>query len=131
MAKLTKKQQQELASIKVWADINQSLVDNYPRIEESQQDTQENDSTVDFQAKVLEMVEQIGWEGVFAKLSTVQLNVKSGSKMEKAVAIYQEMVDTHARKDIIKKFMEELDMSKEGAATYHQNIKTKLAKSAS
>lgn len=46
------------------------------------------------------------------------------SKKERAVAIYCEVVNAGgARKDVIKRFTEELGMSSPGASTYFQNCK--------
>lgn len=52
------------------------------------------------------------------------------SKKERAVAIYCEVVNAGgARKDVIKRFTEELGMSAPGASTYYQNCKgTKAVK---
>lgn len=85
----------------------------------------ENTTTINHEEEVMKLVEQIGWEGVLAKLTTIPTN-SSGTKMEKAVVIFQEMKDQE-RKYVIKEFMDKLEMSKEGAATYYQTIKTRLA----
>lgn len=85
----------------------------------------ENTTTINHEEEVMKLVEQIGWEGVLAKLSTNQSN-STGTKMDRAVVIFQEMTGKE-RKYVIKAFMEQLDMGKEGAATYYQTIKTRLA----
>lgn len=124
MAKLTKKQQQELASIKVWSTINQSLVDTYPRIEEEVNNEPE---MCEFETKVREIANEIGWEALYLKLTAEStINTRPGTKMEKAVVIFQEMKGQE-RKYVIKEFMDKLEMGKEGAATYYQTIKTKLS----
>ncbi len=61
----------------------------------------------------------------------VKKKAKSGSKAEKALDIYKSMMDgdTHPiRKDVIQKFIDDLDMSKAGASTYHYNTKAKISK---
>lgn len=155
MAKMTKKQfsqsiERSIKSSIVLEDFCHSLlsspveqtdevVDNEVSLtiesenEMNNQIEENNNSPVDeFQEKVLEMVNEIGWEGVYNKLTVKSTVVtKEGSKMSKAVDIYQEMISQKdiRRIDIIKQFMSQLDMSKEGASTYFQNVKTKLNKS--
>jgi len=58
--------------------------------------------------------------------------VKGESKKDKAVAIYKEMMDQNegkhpARKDVIKRFMDEVNLSSAGASTYQYNIKKELS----
>jgi hypothetical protein len=63
-----------------------------------------------------------------AKKEKVIKIAKGPSKADQATAIFKEMNDKgSARKDIIEAFMTQLNMSKAGASTYYQNIKTKLA----
>ena len=55
------------------------------------------------------------------------------SKMEQATKIMEEMwEDIQAgkvkRKDVIKRFMEEVNLSKAGSSTYYGSIKAKLSK---
>ena len=55
------------------------------------------------------------------------------SKMEQATKIMQEMWDDIQsgkvkRKDVIKRFMEEIPLSKAGSSTYYGSIKAKLMK---
>ena len=55
------------------------------------------------------------------------------SKMEQATKIMEEMwVDIQSgkvkRKDVIKRFMEEVNLSKAGSSTYYGSIKAKLSK---
>lgn len=50
---------------------------------------------------------------------------KKGAKQEEAARIYQENKGKD-KKDIIQKFMDELDMSKAGATTYFYNMKKKF-----
>lgn len=45
------------------------------------------------------------------------------TKRERAEAIYKRMHAKHSRKEIIQAFVDELDMTDAGAATYYQNIK--------
>ena len=57
----------------------------------------------------------------------------SPSKMEQATKIMEEMwVDLQAgkvkRKDVIKRFMEEIPLSKAGSSTYYGTIKARLMK---
>ena len=55
------------------------------------------------------------------------------SKMDQATKIMQEMWDDIQsgkvkRKDVIKRFMEEISLSKAGSSTYYGSIKAKLMK---
>ena len=55
------------------------------------------------------------------------------SKMDKATNIMEEMWDDIQagkvkRKDVIKRFMEEVNLSKAGSSTYYGSIKAKLSK---
>ena len=86
-----------------------------------------NNSVVnEFQGKVLEMCMEVGFETVYKKLTEKSIVTKSGSKSEKAVDIYVKMREDGKRRiDVINQFMTELDMSKDGASTYYQNIKKK------
>ena len=57
------------------------------------------------------------------------------TKVEKATKIMKEMwADIQSgkvkRKDVVKRFVEEADLSKAGASTYYGNIKKKLLKAA-
>ena len=59
---------------------------------------------------------------------------KAPTKMEKATKIMEEMwndIQTGKvkRKDVIKRFMEEVPLSKAGSSTYYGSIKAKLTKS--
>jgi hypothetical protein len=60
---------------------------------------------------------------------------KVQTKMEKATKIMEEMWDDIQsgkvkRKDVIKRFMEEVPLSKAGSSTYYGSIKAKLSKDA-
>jgi len=60
---------------------------------------------------------------------------KVPTKMEKATKIMEEMWDDIQsgkvkRKDVIKRFMEEVPLSKAGSSTYYGSIKAKLSKDA-
>ncbi len=60
---------------------------------------------------------------------------KVPTKMEKATKIMEEMWDgiqsgKVKRKDVIKRFMEEVPLSKAGSSTYYGSIKAKLSKDA-
>ena len=58
--------------------------------------------------------------------TTTTISVKSGSKKEKALDIYKQMMDnnTHPiRSEVIQVFMNDLDMTKAGASTYHSMAK--------
>lgn len=46
------------------------------------------------------------------------------SKMDRAVAVFKKMAGK-PRKDVVKAFMEEVGLTKAGAATYYQIIKKK------
>ena len=55
------------------------------------------------------------------------------SKMDQATEIMEEMWDdiqsgTVKRKDVIQRFMEEVNLSKAGSSTYYGSIKAKLSK---
>jgi len=50
---------------------------------------------------------------------------KSGSKMERAIKIYQDTPNA-SRQLIINMYMELLDMTKSGASTYYYNVKNKV-----
>ena len=57
------------------------------------------------------------------------------SKMEQATKIMQEMWDDIQagkvkRKDVIKRFMEEIPLSKAGSSTYYGTIKARLSRTA-
>ena len=57
------------------------------------------------------------------------------SKVEKAMTIMEEMWDDIQsgkvkRKDVIKRFMEEIPLSKAGSSTYYSNCKQKIMKDA-
>ena len=59
-----------------------------------------------------------------AKLDTP---IRTGTKMEKATAIYLELVKEgeHKRADFIKRFMSECDLSKAANSTYFQVLKAR------
>jgi hypothetical protein len=52
---------------------------------------------------------------------------RTGTKMEKATAIYLELVNEgdHKRADFIKRFMSECDLSKAASSTYFQVLKAR------
>ena len=95
-----------------------------------EQEVVEEQEVNEFKSKVLKLGESLGWEELYLKLTvetTVHIKTKSGSKSEKSVDIYVKMRNEGFRRiDIIKQFMSELDMSKDGASTYYQNIKKKM-----
>ncbi|MGZ8924390.1 MAG: hypothetical protein ACXW2E_00770 [Nitrososphaeraceae archaeon] len=66
-------------------------------------------------------------ESTKPKEEEIVVTSKSGSKMEQCVHIYNQMIGQQ-RKDVINKFMSELQISKPHAGTYYQTIKTKLSK---
>ena len=60
---------------------------------------------------------------------------KAPTKMDRATKIMEEMWDDIQsgkvkRKDVIKRFMEEIPLSKAGSSTYYGSIKAKLSKDA-
>ena len=114
-------------------DVSLTTIESEIEMKTEEQIEENNDSPVDeFQTKVFELANELGWEVLYNKLTVKSTVVtKEGSKMSKAVVIYQEMISQNniRRIDIIKQFMSQLDMSKEGASTYFQNVKTKLNKS--
>ena len=68
-------------------------------------------------------------------IRTDQKNAGGPSKMEKATKIMEEMWDDIQsgkvkRKDVIKRFMEEIPPSKAGSSTYYSNCKQKIMKDA-
>lgn len=73
------------------------------------------------------------FENVVIPVKEVTKVVENESKMSKATKLFLEMYNStevkYRRIDIINKIMEEVGMSKDGAQTYHQTIKTKLKKS--
>ncbi len=107
-------------------DINEDSLDktNEENIEENIEEP------VDFEAEVKKLIEEMGYEQIFAKLTTVQNIAKSGSKMEKCVDIYKEMIvdEKNRRIDIINAFVSQQGISKEHASTYFQTIRTRLKK---
>lgn len=123
----------------VWMEINKSLTKYIPV--EKQEEVVDNEvlsneenemiEVDEFEVKVRELVKQTSWQEVYMKLTEKSINVKSGSKMEKCVDIYKEMFGKEGvrRIDIIKEFMSQQDMSKEGASTYYQTISSKMKKS--
>lgn len=107
--------------------------------------TEENDDDIKFLTKCGEMTilksdgyfqssDREEFEHVIVPVKEVEVNIteivsKTGSKVEKALLIYNTMTsEGKVRKDIIKTFMDQLDMSVAGAGTYYQNIKKKLSK---
>ena len=81
---------------------------------------------VDFEQEVRKFVMTHSWEDVYNKLNEekIQVVTKSGTKSEKALDIYKQLwAKGKARKDIIKEFKSQLDMSDACASTYYQNIK--------
>ena len=65
-------------------------------------------------------------------IKTERRNAGDPSKMEKATKIMEEMWDDIQsgkvkRKDVIKRFMEEVPLSKAGSSTYYGTIKKKLS----
>jgi hypothetical protein len=52
---------------------------------------------------------------------------RTGTKMEKAAAIYLELVNEgdHKRADFIRRFMSECDLSKAASSTYFQVLKAR------
>lgn len=112
MKRITKK---EKAGIQVWADINQSLVDQFgPRPEVKP----------DFQAMVTELAAASSWEEVYNKLTAT-----NNTKMSRAVDLYTKLLAAgKARKDVITAFKTELEMTDAGASTYFQNVKKAVAK---
>lgn len=50
------------------------------------------------------------------------------TKKSQTIKIVNEMINKFQRKDIIQKIMSELNMSKPGASTYYQNVKSGLWK---
>ena len=64
---------------------------------------------------------------VIKKDEEKQVVVRTDTKMSKAVDIFKREHERGTRRcDIIRLFMSELEMSKEGGGTYYQNIKKKL-----
>jgi len=58
-----------------------------------------------------------------------QKSTDGSSKREKALVIYKEMMDGNnhpARKDVMDRFIKELDMTSAGASTYAANCKREL-----
>jgi hypothetical protein len=81
----------------------------------------------------VEKVQPEAAEKVFEKEVAVEANVenqmpkRTGTKMEKATAIYLELVNEgdHKRADFIKRFMSECDLSKAASSTYFQVLKAR------
>lgn len=108
-------------------------VDKSDDLSDENKDEEVEEESVDFEQEVKNIIEEIGFEAVYLKLtqkSTVQNIAKSGSKMEKSVEIYQEMIvdPTNRRIDIINAFMSQQGISKDCASTYFQTIRTRLKK---
>ncbi len=115
---------------------DEEIVDkNEEIIEEVNDEEKVEEEPVDFEQEVKNIIEEIGFEAVYLKLtqtSTVQVIAKSGSKMEKSVEIYQEMIidSKNRRIDIINAMMSQQGISKDCASTYFQTIRTRLKKAA-
>lgn len=77
-----------------------------------------NETSNEFQSKVLEICMRDGFESVYNKL--IQKSTKSGTKMEVAERIFDENVGKR-RCEVIKMFMEN-EMSEKCASTYYQTI---------
>lgn len=60
---------------------------------------------------------------------TGEVRKKKGWKKAEAVKIYQNMTENETRHDIIQKFMDQLDMTKQGATTYWYIAKAEAEKS--
>ena len=86
------------------------------------QETTMSNITTEQHAELIKLIEEMGYEKAYHKLTAVH-NSKVGSKMEGAKRIYAELKPSGTRRcDIIRAFMAQLDMSKEGAGTYYQKI---------
>lgn len=55
-------------------------------------------------------------------IKVVAATIKKGDRKAQAVAILKSMAADASRKDIMERFMKELDMSKAQASTYHYNL---------
>ena len=79
--------------------------------------------------KVQPDVEQKAFEQESAGKPQVETETpkRTGTKMEKATAIYLELVKEgeHKRADFIKRFMSECDLSKAASSTYFQVLKAR------
>ena len=64
-------------------------------------------------------------EAVVQTQTNTEVAKRTGTKMEKATAIYLELVNEgdHKRADFIKRFMSECDLSKAASSTYFQVLK--------
>ena len=109
-------------------DVSLTTIESEIEMKTEEQIEENNDSPVDeFQTKVFELANELGWEVLYNKLTVKSTVVtKEGSKMSKAVDIFQEMSGVK-REFVIRRFMSDLEMSKEGASTYYQNVKKKIA----
>ena len=58
----------------------------------------------------------------FVGIKVVATTIKKGDRKAQAVAILKSMAADASRKDIMERFMKELDMSKAQASTYHYNL---------
>lgn len=74
-------------------------------------------------------VEQTKTNGAAVAQTQVKTEIpkRTGTKMEKAAAIYLELVNEgdHKRADFIKRFMSECDLSKAASSTYFQVLKAR------
>jgi len=108
-------------------EIIEENVDKSDEIIDENVDEKTEEETVDFETKVRELAEELGWEHIFNKMTTVS---SFSSKMEHCVDIYEKMIvdSTKRRIDIINQFMIDVNISKDCASTYFQTIRTKKKK---
>jgi len=95
---------------------------------EDKTDKEQYDSSADL------ILEDIPTKKVIPKITKPKVKkTKTGSKAQKAISIYKLMIEQNngefpARKDAIKQFVEQLDMTPKGASTYVYNTQQKIKK---
>ena len=105
--------------------------DGSTKVEETMQVTEKSDEPVSLEQALKE-----GGEGGISESAKNEGKKPTGmSKVEQAMKIMEEMWDDIQsgkvkRKDVIKRFMEEIPPSKDGSSTYYSNCKHKILKDA-
>ena len=113
-------------------------------IKDSEKKTGGSAKTVDVMKSVEKFDEPVSQEQALKEegeertpdtIKTERKNTGGPSKMAKATKIMEEMWDDIQsgkvkRKDVIKRFMEEVPLSKAGSSTYYSNCKQKIMKDA-
>ena len=105
--------------------------DGSTNVEETMQVTDKSEESVTLEQALKEEGEGRTPESI----GTDRKNTGGPSKVDRAMKIMKEMWDDIQsgkvkRKDVIKRFMEEIPLSKAGSSTYYSNCKQKIMKNA-